>query len=48
MKLKKQENELAEKELALKNKNEMIDILEKQQGNMKSELEKVKNKNRGQ
>uniref|UniRef100_A0A671QVG6 Myosin-2 heavy chain-like n=1 Tax=Sinocyclocheilus anshuiensis TaxID=1608454 RepID=A0A671QVG6_9TELE len=44
--LKKQENALAEKDLYLKEKNEMIDILEKQRDNMKSELEKVKNKNR--
>uniref|UniRef100_A0A672L728 Myosin-11-like n=1 Tax=Sinocyclocheilus grahami TaxID=75366 RepID=A0A672L728_SINGR len=44
--LKKQENALAEKDLYLKEKNEIIDILEKQRDNMKSELEKVKNKNR--
>lgn len=47
-KLKNQENALAEKDLYLKEKNGIIDILEKQRDNMKSELEKVKNKNRGQ
>uniref|UniRef100_A0A8C1E2T7 Si:ch211-14a17.10 n=1 Tax=Cyprinus carpio carpio TaxID=630221 RepID=A0A8C1E2T7_CYPCA len=47
-KLKNQENALAEKDLYLKEKNGIIDILEKQRDNMKSELEKVKNKNRVQ
>lgn len=47
-KLQKQEKALTEKDLYLKEKNEVIAALEKQQESTKGELEQVKNKNKGQ
>lgn len=47
-KLQKQEKELTEKDLDLREKNEVIAALKKKQDNTKGELEKVKNENRGQ
>uniref|UniRef100_A0A671KY42 Si:ch211-14a17.10 n=1 Tax=Sinocyclocheilus anshuiensis TaxID=1608454 RepID=A0A671KY42_9TELE len=45
-KLQKQERALTEKDWYLREKNEVISALKKQQDNMKGELEKVKNKNK--
>uniref|UniRef100_A0A8C1E392 Si:ch211-14a17.10 n=1 Tax=Cyprinus carpio carpio TaxID=630221 RepID=A0A8C1E392_CYPCA len=45
-KLQKQEKALTEKDLYLKEKNEVIAALEKQQESTKGELEQVKNKNK--
>uniref|UniRef100_A0A673IHS6 Myosin-11-like n=1 Tax=Sinocyclocheilus rhinocerous TaxID=307959 RepID=A0A673IHS6_9TELE len=45
-KLQKQERALTEKDWYLREKNEVIAALKKQQDNMKGELEKVENKNR--